>query len=338
MVGDTGSELIRGSSGGASGAGLRGGSGGASGGGSDARSGAASRDAILDLCDRLLDEVGRRQHLFSWLRAPGAGTEEWLAVDAYYPARRLVVLCNDADGENAGLFDELIPAHGLGLLRVELDALGPDPEEAVSAQIAALELAPREIYDLSVGAPTVRVSPMARVGESLMQATAPPVRPRVRLTPRGSAAGGARAAGAAGAAGATGAAGAVGARGAGIRGSRDASLALGVGVGIVLAIVVTVELYLGVGEIALGGDHWLLAFGFALDIVARVLGLVAGERAGRLDWALWSVVGGSPVVAGFTLFRQEGRMTTEPGPIAGLISVLAMTAVVLWIVGSLLGV
>ena len=105
-----------------------------------------------------------------------------------------------------------------------------------------------------------------------------------------------------------------------------------------LAIVLTVELYVGVGEIALGGDHWLLAFGFALDIVARVLGLVAGERAGRLDWGLWSVIGGSPVVAGFTLFRQEGRMTTEPGPIAGLISVVAMTAVVLWVVGSLLGV
>ena len=120
----------------------------ASGGGS----GAASRDAILDLCDRLLDEVGRRQHLFSWLREPGAGTDEWLAVDAYYPARRLVVLCRDADGEHDTLFDELIPAHGLGLLRVELDALGPDPEEAVSAQIEALELPPREMFDVSVGA------------------------------------------------------------------------------------------------------------------------------------------------------------------------------------------
>ena len=277
-------------------------------------SGAASRDAMLNLCDRLLDEVGRRQHLFSWLREPGAGTEEWLAVDAYYPARRLVVLCRDADGEHDTLFDELIPAHGLGLLRVELDALGPDPEKAVSAQIEALELPPREMFDVSVGAGPVRVSPMARVGESLAQATAPPVRPRVRLTPRGAAAGAAA------------------------RGSYDASLALGVGVGVALAIVLTVELYLGVGEIALGGDHWLLAFGFALDIVARVLGLVAGERAGRLDWALWSVIGGSPVVAGFTLFRQEGRMTTEPGPIAGLISVVAMTAVVLWVVGSLLGV
>ena len=290
MVGDTRSELNRGGS------------------------GAASRDAILNLCDRLLDEVGRRQHLFSWLRAPGAGTEEWLAVDAYYPARRLVVLCRDTDGEYDALFDELIPAHGLGLLRVELDALGPHPEAAVSAQIEALELPSREMFDVSLGAAPVRVSPMARVGESLAQATAPPVRPRVRLTPRGAAAGAAT------------------------RASYDASLALGVGVGVALAIVLTVELYLGVGEIALGGDHWLLAFGFALDIVARVLGLVAGERAGRIDWAVWSVIGGSPVVAGFTLFRQEGRMTTEPGPIAGLISVVAMTAVVLWVVGSLLGV
>jgi hypothetical protein len=308
MVGDTRSELTRGGSGGDSGRG--------SGSDSGRGSGATPLGAILDLCDRLLDEVGRRQHLFSWLRAPGAGTEEWLAVDAYYPARRLVVLCRDSSGENDSLFDELIPAHGLGLLRVELDALGPDPEEAVSAQIKALELAPREFFDVATDAAPVRVSPIARVGESLVQATAPPVRPRVRLTPRGA---GAEAT---------------------ARTSRDASLALGVGVGVgvALAIVLTVELYLGVGEVALGGDHWLLAFGFALDIVARVLGLVAGERVGRLDWALWSVIGGSPVVAGFTLFRQEGRMTTEPGPIAGLISVIAMTAVVLWTVGSLLGV
>lgn len=292
--------------------------------GSRGGSGVASPEAILDLCDRLLEEVGRRQHLFSWLRAPGAGAEEWLVVDAYYPARRLVVLCRDCDGDNDELFDELIPAHGLGLLRVELDALGPDPEEAVAAQIAALELAPREIFDMSVGAAPVRVSPIARVGESLLQATAPPVRPRVRLTPRGAAA--------------AAAAGAAGGPAGGVRGSRDASLALGVGVGVALAVVLAVELFVGVGEIALGGNHWLLAFGIALDAVARVLGLVAGERAGRLDWGLWSVIGGSPVVAGFTLFRQEGRMTTEPGPIAGLISVIAMTAVALWIVGSLLGV
>ena len=94
-----------------------------------------------------------------------------------------------------------------------------------------------------------------------------------------------------------------------------------------------------IASIALGSTpHWLLAFGFALDAVARVLGTIAGERAGRLDWALWSLIGGSPAVAAITLFRQEGRMTTEPGPIAGLMSIAAMTMIGLWIIGSLLGV
>jgi hypothetical protein len=289
MVGDSPSEVLTGSA------------------------GTTSPGVILDLCDRLLGEVGRRQHLFAWLRAPGAPAGEWLAVDAYYPARRVVVVCRDEAGEDDGLFDELIPAHGLRLLRIAPASLGPDPELALLAQITALELPDREIFDLSVGAAPVRVSPIARVSESLVQATAPPVRPRVRLTPRGAAAGSPEA------------------------GRREASLALGVVVGVVLAVVLAIELFVGVGEVALGGDHWLLAFGFALDVVARVLGLVAGERAGRLDWGLWSVIGGSPVVAGFTLFRREGRMTTEPGPIAGLISVTAMTAVGLWVVGSLLG-
>lgn len=290
MVGDSRSEVLTGSA------------------------GRTSRGAIVDLCDRLLEEVGRRQHLFAWLRAPGAPAGEWLAVDAYYPARRVVVVCQDEAGEHDDLFDELIPAHGLRLLRIALESLRSDPEPALAARIAALELPAREIFDLSVGAAPVRVSPIARVSESLVQATAPPVRPRVRLTPRGAAALPAR------------------------PGRREASLALGVVVGVALAVVLGIELFVGVGELALGGDHWLLAFGLALDVVARVLGLVAGERAGRLDWGLWSVIGGSPVVAGFTLFRREGRMTTEPGPIAGLMSVIAMTAVGLWIVGSLLGV
>src|ERR1700733_12134321 len=34
---------------------------------------------ILSLCDGLLGEAGRRHHMFAWLRAPGAGTGDWLA-------------------------------------------------------------------------------------------------------------------------------------------------------------------------------------------------------------------------------------------------------------------
>src|SRR5580700_2316802 len=81
---------------------------------------------LLDVCDRLLGERGRRRHLFGWLRTPDA--EQWLPVDAYYPGNRLVVLCRDraddgdGDGDDGDDGDRLIaarvPEHGLRLLRL----------------------------------------------------------------------------------------------------------------------------------------------------------------------------------------------------------------------------
>jgi hypothetical protein len=41
---------------------------------------------ILDICDGLLGQVGRRQHRFAWLRASGAGIEDCLPVAAITPA------------------------------------------------------------------------------------------------------------------------------------------------------------------------------------------------------------------------------------------------------------
>jgi hypothetical protein len=96
---------------------------------------------ILAMCDRLLGEVGRRGHMFSWLRAPGAASGEWLPVDAYYPRARLVVMCRTAGGPHDGLYREQIPAHGLGLLRLDPEVLGEDPE-AVETELAA------KIFDL----------------------------------------------------------------------------------------------------------------------------------------------------------------------------------------------
>ncbi len=273
--------------------------------------GTASPDAILNLCDGLLEEVGRRRHLFSWLRAPGAAAGEWLPVDAYYPARRVIVMRGEADDDVAAVVDELIPAHGLRLLRIRPG----DSEADVRERITALELPLREVFDLSVGADVSRESVLSRMSASLVQATAPPARQRARRMPRG-----AQAAAAAAAA------------------PPEPSLALGIVVGVALAFALGIELFVGIGEVALGSHpHWLLAFGFALDAVARALGTIAGERVGRLDWSLWSIIGGSPAVAAFTLFRREGRMTTEPGPIAGLMSVIAMTMIGLYILGSLLG-
>jgi len=90
---------------------------------------------ILSMCDRLLGEVGRRSHMFAWLRVPGASAGQWLAVDAYYPRSRLVVMCRPTPGPHDALYRELIPARGLGLLTLDPAALGDDPE-AVQAALA----------------------------------------------------------------------------------------------------------------------------------------------------------------------------------------------------------
>jgi len=114
--------------------------------GSDQEHDGLPAGAILSMCDRLLGEVGRRDHMFNWLRVPGSGAGEWLAVDAYYPRSRLVVMCRRASGRHDSLYRELIPARGLGLLTLDPTALGDDParaEATVAAKIFDLEHVPR---------------------------------------------------------------------------------------------------------------------------------------------------------------------------------------------------
>lgn len=74
---------------------------------------------ILDLIDRLLAERGRRSHLFTWLRRPGGGPADWLAVDAYYPGNKVVVVCRETAGPYREVFAELVPTHGLRLLEID---------------------------------------------------------------------------------------------------------------------------------------------------------------------------------------------------------------------------
>lgn len=88
---------------------------------------------ILSICDRLLGEAGRRSHMFTWLRVPGPSAREWLAVDAYYPRARLVVMCRTGPGPHDALYRQLIPARGLGLLRIDPAALGDDPADVEAA-------------------------------------------------------------------------------------------------------------------------------------------------------------------------------------------------------------
>jgi hypothetical protein len=79
---------------------------------------------VLSRCDRHLQEVGRRNHLFGWLRPPGAGADGWLPVDAYYPRNRLVVLYRPQARTHDQIYRELIPEHGLRLLVLSPDELG----------------------------------------------------------------------------------------------------------------------------------------------------------------------------------------------------------------------
>ncbi|HTU88392.1 MAG TPA: hypothetical protein VMF57_22625 [Solirubrobacteraceae bacterium] len=101
--------------------------------------------AILSMCDHLVGEVGRRSHMFGWLRVPDSGQDEWLAVDAYYPRSRLVVMCRSSPEPYEALYRERIPAHGLGLLTLNPVALGDDAavvQAALARRIGDLKHSP----------------------------------------------------------------------------------------------------------------------------------------------------------------------------------------------------
>ncbi len=111
-----------------------------------------SASAILGICDGLTGEIGRRQHIFSWLRAPGSPAGEWLPVDAYYPSRRLVVILGPSP--HAPVFEELVPARGLRLLVLDVSALPADRGEAtaiVERRVRALAAARLRRVEVGIG-------------------------------------------------------------------------------------------------------------------------------------------------------------------------------------------
>lgn len=109
---------------------------------------------VLDLCDEVLKDGGRRQHHFDWLLGdPGrSGNRSRLPVDAYWPEQRLVVEYRELQhdrpnaffdkpdrltvsgvhrGEQRALYDArrdtLIPHHGLRLVVIRPADLSSDP-------------------------------------------------------------------------------------------------------------------------------------------------------------------------------------------------------------------
>jgi hypothetical protein len=254
----------------------------------------------LSACDRAVGEVGRRGHLFGWLRDPRGGAESWLPVAAYYPGNRLVVVC--AGSEHDDLYRRLVPAHGLRLLALDPDELPTDVE--LRLMIAELPPVTRPTGALPGSSADRRERPLAR---ALAEVTHPvPTahgRARRSLPPEP---------------------------------TSQQFVATGLLVGIAMIGILCVEIYLAV--VLLGAGHPVLAFGVAIDACARALGTVGSERAGAHSWVWACVLGGSPVVARFALFQESGAVTVEPVPFAGLVAMLAICAVLLGLVMLALGV
>jgi hypothetical protein len=303
---------------------------------------------ILSMCDELLGEVGRRDHIFHWLRAPGADIDEWLPVDAYYPRARLVVMCRSDLGEHESVFRQLVPARGLTLMRLNPAILGSDQETVREALVA-------KIFDLEHG-PRGRARPERASGERVRGLRArgervrgerarskadPEGRPQKKADPKERPQKTADPAG---------------------RAEKPRPFersdqrppepdwspvkvehtpvprgyvhGAGVLAGLALAAVLIAELYLGVIVVAFHDSRLLLGLAIALDACSRMLGTAAAERAGRRGWAFACAIVGAPVVAWFALLRPSGRMEVEPAPLAGL---LAALAIVVAVIGILIG-
>jgi len=261
-----------------------------------------SATAILAMCDRLLGEVGRRRHMFAWLRVPGSAADEWLPVDAYYPRSRLVVMCRPAGGPNDRLYRDQIPAHGLGLLTLDPEVLGDDPEAveaALAAKIFDLAHLPRAASRETIRARRSSAGEPPRAPGSDAPATAwTPVKvERAPVAP-------------------------------------GVEQGLGVLVGLILAAILIVEVYLGVVQVAFTDGRVMLGFAIALEACARGIGAVAAARSGHRGWACACAIGGAPFVAWFAFWRPSGRAEIEPAPLAGL---LAGVAVLIGVLSLVLG-
>ncbi len=313
---------------------------------------------VLAVCDGLLGEIGRRDHRFSWLQAPDSGPGEWLPVSAYYPGKRLVVMCGLESDPHRLVYEELIPAHGLRLLPVTVGELPPDRSQArdlLEVRVAALVPDPAPAQKRAEADSDERVHPVASAVASLVRPVPEPAQTSPPPPPGSQAAAVERAARLLAArraeAGDPWSSSSVPSRASPSRRSHPArtgrehsiaetavlnppSLLLG----LVVAAVVAFEIYVAVADVALSSGQLVLALGILLDGCARALGAVAAGKVDRQDWAWGCVIVGSPAVAAFALFQGEGPVMIEPGPLAGLVSLAAMGLVAIALIGRILGI
>jgi hypothetical protein len=310
---------------------------------------------VLAVCDGLLHEVGRRDHRFSWLQAPDAESGQWLPVSAYYPGKRLVVMCDLESSPDRRSYEELIPVHGLRLLPVKVSELPADKEHAralLEVRVAAVAPDPTPRPQDTPREPVERSRPVATAVAALVHPG--PAREPERA-PSGQAAAVQRAARLlatrrAQAGDTWSAASPLEPHATSRRGHAGSSprgrAASHVGVvqppnvllGLALAGVVCLEMYVAVAGIALASGQVLLAIGMAFDACARALGAVAASKVDCQDWAWASVIIGSPVVAKFALYQRSGPVTIEPAPLAGLVALAAMGLVAIALIAPVVGV
>ena len=211
--------------------------------------------AVLNRLDWQLGEAGRREHRFSWLRDVRG---DWLAVDAYYPSNRVVLIAS-ADPDVLEHCEQAVPANGLYLLTLEPEDLTPGGSSDGLANRLRDRLiqqgwAPRAVIGLgSMPASDVAPAPLR----------SPPERPRETWAARQSPA---------------------------RRRSGDPAS------GVVLVLIAVAELVIGGGVIGLGAGDYVLGFGLLLDACARVLGAIAASQNGDPDAAWSAVLFGSPVL------------------------------------------
>jgi hypothetical protein len=297
--------------------------------------------AVLNRLDWQLGEISRRQHRFAWLRDPQTG--EWLAVEAYYPGNRVVVVARD-DRALLSLCGDLVPRNGLFLVTLSAPELATDSAALAKQLRARLEIqgwVPRSEVRRGDQPP----APAAPAGPAPVLAPAPvPLLRRPSSAPAPAAA--------------PAPAPALSNRGPSAELTESAhrpgadltdldefdvppdvrvrppqparptkpraSEAEGVGIGITLVLAVVFELAVGGGVIGLGAGDYVLGFGFMLDACARVLGMVVASQNEDLDAAWTSVIFGS-----LALWGLEDSEHSDLAPVARVTAIIAGCVVAL---------